>query len=661
MLTRLADCSFQIHHSAGWLAYWKGLNDQYTYLIGIPYGSLAWQVTNLAGTNEQKRQNTAQAVAGLFLGLEQMGLTDALNKDGMAANRFIDVVASLGGRIEGGINLSSDRNVRTYPVSQSYPYKDGIGYANMFWFSTGSIANDGGFSKGGAIAEDCTGWLPQEEEHECEPSGGGGGGGGPCCRPYEPPQDFSTGSAAFPYGLDFSRRYSGCHRLEEGILGLGWSHNFERGITEFTSVMQALGEDSPIDAAAAITCSHIVKTLLDLAVPQQQKPFERMVITSCTAVWWADQVFKNSVAVDLGQRTEVFTRLPDGTFNAPHNSAATLTKDQFGIYTYKTPQGMTLTFNASGQLASWAYPSGVTVSLTYNAGKLQSVSNGMGRQLNFVYSGNYLSQVNDGAGRSVSFSVNPTTKQLDSFTDAEGKVFNYVYDQPGRLQKVFAPRSATTPILTRTFDTLGRIASEKNALNQETTYYCAGPRSEEVEPGGLNWIKYYDRRGNVTKITNQLGHSITMEYDCLSRLTKRTQPEGNRSEFSYDAKNNVLSITAYPRPGSPLAPITVSFTYDPVWNKVKTITDPLGRVTTLNYDPANGNLLSVEYPQVDGQTPTVSFTYNSRGQVLTRTDETGIVTKWNYDATTEKLLSVVHDFGTGRLNLTTSFGYDAAG
>lgn len=35
-----------------------------------------------------------------------------------------------------------------------------------------------------------------------------------------------------------------------------------------------------------------------------------------------------------------------------------------------------------------------------------------------------------------------------------------------------------------------------------------------------------------------------------------------------------------------------------------------------------------------------------------------IVTQLNYDATTEKLLSSVLDFGVGRLNLTTSFGYD---
>lgn len=64
---------------------------------------------------------------------------------------------------------------------------------------------------------------------------------------------------------------------------------------------------------------------------------------------------------------------------------------------------------------------------------------------------------------------------------------------------------------------------------------------------------------------------------------------------------------------------------------------------------------------VGGMTPETSFTYNSRGQILTVTDPTSIVTQNNYDATTEKVTSVVQDYGTGRLNLTTNFGYDSVG
>jgi YD repeat-containing protein len=62
-------------------------------------------------------------------------------------------------------------------------------------------------------------------------------------------------------------------------------------------------------------------------------------------------------------------------------------------------------------------------------------------------------------------------------------------------------------------------------------------------------------------------------------------------------------------------------------------------------------------------TPTVTMTWNARGQMLTYEDETGIVTQFNYDATTEKMTSVVFDYysGMGHLNLTASFGYDSVG
>jgi RHS repeat-associated protein len=55
------------------------------------------------------------------------------------------------------------------------------------------------------------------------------------------------------------------------------------------------------------------------------------------------------------------------------------------------------------------------------------------------------------------------------------------------------------------------------------------------------------------------------------------------------------------------------------------------------------------------------LSYNSRGQLLSTTDPTGIVMSLTYDSSTEKMLTSTMDFGTGRLNLETSFGYDSVG
>lgn len=118
-----------------------------------------------------------------------------------------------------------------------------------------------------------------------------------------------------------------------------------------------------------------------------------------------------------------------------------------------------------------------------------------------------------------------------------------------------------------------------------------------------------------------------------------------------------------PKAGSGLSNIQEVFTYDANWAKVKTYKDGRNNTTTYTYDVTLGNLLTIQRPVVGGLTPTVTMTYNARGQMLTRTDETSIVTKLNYDATTEKLTSMVQDYnaGSGHLNLTTSFGYDSVG
>lgn len=648
---RLTNSTIAMHHSCAVHTYVEGLFG-YTFVTDVR-GYRSMIVNN---ANDSDKQEIAAALASqmAFEQPENLCFTDMFNLDGASASRMLDVAVLSGAKIVSSIPGFS-RSIAT-EFGDNYYYKDLMGTGHQSILYTGNYSAYITAYKGGVTAEIVTTLIPPYDAGEC----GNGGGGGPCC-PKISTSDFSTGSSEFPYGLEFGRHYSSCDRHHSGPLGRGWNTNFSQKTNVYTNVLQGLGEDSPIDAAATITALFVMSKLLDHPESPERKPFERYVIINSLVAWWLDELFNNAVAVELGERTEIFVKLPDGSYNPPLNSSSTLTRSVLGIFTYKTPQGITLTFDSQNRLATWAYPAGTVVTLAYSGDFLQTVSNGMGRQLNFVYSGNNLSQVNDGTGRSVSFSVNATTDELDSFTDADGKITSYIYDEPGRLQNIFTPNSATAPALTRTYDSLGRVSTLLNAKDEETEVFCAGSRSVEKNPDGIPLIKYYDNRGNVKKIINGLGFATSLEYDCLSRMIKKTMPEGNSYEYVYDSKGNVLSATAKAKPGSLLAPITATFAYDLLWNKVNTFTDALGRVTTFNYDIANGTLLSVVYPLVDSINPTISFTYNTRGQVLTRTDATGIVTKWTYDTSTEKLLSIVHDFGTGRLNLTTSFGYDSAG
>ena len=250
------------------------------------------------------------------------------------------------------------------------------------------------------------------------------------------------------------------------------------------------------------------------------------------------------------------------------------------------------------------------------------------------------------------------TKAVDPLNNA--KIF--AYDSSKRLYQYFKPQNPTNPVITNVYDTLGRIPSSKNIFGNGLAVYIAGSRSEFVDPAGFSRVTSFDSRFNEIQEIDELGNKTLSQRDGFGRLVKVTQPEGDSITYSYDSAYNMLSVTWAPKPGSPLANITRMFTYDPLYNQVHTAQDGKGQITTFNYDPATGNLLSVQYPLLNGQTPTRSYTYNNRGQMLTTTDESGVTTTLTYDTTTEKCLTEVVDPGLSpHFNLTTTYGYDLVG
>ena len=162
--------------------------------------------------------------------------------------------------------------------------------------------------------------------------------------------------------------------------------------------------------------------------------------------------------------------------------------------------------------------------------------------------------------------------------------------------------------------------------------------------------------------------NVTNQYDGLDRLTLTTLPEGGTTTLSYATAvnpwaNNIASITRTAKPGSPLSPLVTSFAYDPLWNKPTQVTDPLGLITLMTYDPVTGNLLSTVADA--GTAPhfnaTSRFTYDSHGQPVTATDPNSVVTTFTYDSFENLLASVADSGGSGHLNVTTRSAYDAVG
>lgn len=487
------------------------------------------------------------------------------------------------------------------------------------------------------------------------------------------PTDLAIGSRGPPHGLTFQRYYDSGTYLRNGPLGFGWTHSFAFTALTDSDCFEGMGINSPINGAAAIAAMFVTLDILNNGANADGSaavhPLDRIVIASVAQNWLMEQLTNNIVAVTQPGVIEHFTKLADGSFNPPLGSATTLTFGN-GVFSYMTKDGTTLAFNGVGNLATWSNPAGATTTLTYDSTPLlTSVSNNLGRTLLFTYAGNFLTRVSDDSGRSVSYGYD-ASGNLASFTDPAGNTTTYKYDLPGRITQVFYPANPGIPFVTNTYDSLGRVMTQANANNSPANptiwrYFLAGSRSEEVDSFGTQHVIYVTPRGKTVADIQDLqglNRVTTNTYDGLDRLTRTTAPEGNSSTYAYDAKSNVLSITATPKPGSPLAPRTQTFTYEPAFNHVATATDPLALVTTYSYEPGTGNLVRIV--RDSGAAPHLNaaqtFRYIGAGLPLAATDPLGVTTLFGYD-NFGNVTSVTRDFGPGRLNQVTRTAYDTVG
>ncbi|MBX9722835.1 MAG: hypothetical protein K2X81_15650, partial [Candidatus Obscuribacterales bacterium] len=481
--------------------------------------------------------------------------------------------------------------------------------------------------------------------------------------------DLTVGSGNFPYSLTFSRSYNSNNCFVNGPIGLAWTHNFFTYARLGSNGLRACGEFSPKEAAAAIAHSFV---MIQLGL-NDSATLTQLLIASQSTFWLMNQMASNSVTINDGGNSREYVLLVDGTtYNPAPGYVETLTLSA-GAYTLTNPQQQQWIFNTDGTLATYVDPAALTgstytLSLSYSGGLLTSVTNGLGRTLNFTYSGFVLQSVSDGNGRSVSFGFDAYAN-LTTFSDTTGATIRYDYNLvqnlPGLLAQIFLPDNPSAPVMSTFYD-IDLIVQQQSSANfyepeLTTNFQFAGSRTATIDPLGNTFARYTNSLGSVVREINELGQVTSYEFDGLNRVISITYPELNQLLLTYDHFNNVLTKTWVAKPGSSLPNIVQSFTYESTWNRLATFEDGEGNITTYSYDPTQGTLLSITRPTIGGMTPTVVFTYNSRGQVLTKTDETGIVDFFVYDSSTEVLLSATRDYGTGHLNLLTSLGYDAIG
>jgi RHS repeat-associated protein len=202
------------------------------------------------------------------------------------------------------------------------------------------------------------------------------------------------------------------------------------------------------------------------------------------------------------------------------------------------------------------------------------------------------------------FSNYNSQHEPQTYTGADGQVWNYTYNVAGQLATVTDPRRGKT---TYNYDSLGRLSTVQNA-NLVTVLTLT-----------------YDTADRVQTRTDSEGYQLTYAYDKLDRLTKISYPDGTTDLYNYNFQSGTFA-------GTPSL-------------ELRKHIDRLGRVTTYGYD-ADRRLTSVTESLETGVTRTTSYDYYEDGTLKDITDANGNVTHWEIDLESRPI-SKTYAFGTG--------------
>jgi RHS repeat-associated protein/uncharacterized repeat protein (TIGR01451 family) len=337
------------------------------------------------------------------------------------------------------------------------------------------------------------------------------------------------------------------------------------------------------------------------------------------------------------------------------------------------------TYNPDGTLASIAFIPTDTVTGTvstlsrtaeathvwafsYTSGKLSSITDPAERVIAFeVDKHDHLTKITsfDGASREFTYDSRGLMTQVK---EAEGAITTYKYDGYGRVKEVVKPqRTVFNPVtgmleIGQEVHTFTNTDTSYALINSSPTGDPDNPAAavlrsfelvDRVDDGSGAWYGYTNKWGSWTERTDALGRTWLYERDERDNITRETRPDGSCTDYTYDGHGNMLSeswmTAAQCADPDPQSEHEWTYTYEqsaPYLRNVKTATDPMGNTTMYYYDyelgvGSRGDLVKVVYPAVEDENgsmvnPTITYTYNARGEIETATDERGTVTKYIY-------------------------------
>ncbi|WP_435103622.1 RHS repeat-associated core domain-containing protein [Arhodomonas sp. AD133] len=247
---------------------------------------------------------------------------------------------------------------------------------------------------------------------------------------------------------------------------------------------------------------------------------------------------------------------------------------------------------------------------------------------------------------------------------------SYTYNDLGQVTSVDGPRTDVQDVTHFAYDSAGNRTRVTNALGHEVTiaeHDAAGRPLRVIDANGVATTLAYDARGRLVR-RSVAGATTRFTYDATGEITRLEQPDGSFLTFDYDAAHRLVGVTD-------AAGNHIAYTLDAAGNRTETrITDASGtlayrqrqvfdhldqlierigaaRQTTHYKHDANGNVTEI----IDARGHHTYQAYDALDRLVQRTDALGGETGYAYDDE-DRLTSVTDARGN-----TTRYTYDEAG
>jgi RHS repeat-associated protein len=458
-----------------------------------------------------------------------------------------------------------------------------------------------------------------------------------------PEPDIVTGGGDGPARLALVRHYASTGTFDERTpsgswpasyggadasvfprMGGGWMHNFQISATLGNDGLLAMGSERALHASVSLAALVTLKDQL------QTGDFPSRLSALLVGHWLGTKFLDNLVSVNLPPDTNVFGKLPDGTFVGSigekgsvavtgSRSAPTALKIEYDPQIPDSSEQYikALGFNYGGVALSYTRPDGDVITFTpgrWTTGSSATINDptffpttwlyANGLRLTFSYStsiaipqnpaeihyskgAKHLTQVSNNLGRSLSFTI--ADNKLQRVTDETGRYVSYSLD-------------------CATGGWLSCDAFSVTAPDGGVTRYEYAPDSNSPNPATRLRSMYQLRRWFTP--TDQATPFLWLKYDRLMRIGEVTDVLSSTSRYYASG----IGREAWKR-GQAIDPLgAVTTTTFNEHNKPTNTVDALGRATSFTYDNA-GRLIRTTYPELNAE----ERTYDARSNILTVT------------------------------------------